>query len=103
MADLRKWLEALYPRSGGTSTSAMKENPTPTWADLTNLLLIELLKKQGKQLCKLIERNENKDEDDSCSPFNKLTHYHPPTYNRAADLQAFEEQICDMEKLFDAH
>ena len=101
MADLRKHLEALRPGNGGASTSAVGKNPTPTRADLTNLLLIELLEKQGDQLRKLSERNENKDEDDNSSLFNKLTNHHPPTYNGAADPQAFEEWIRDMEKLFD--
>jgi len=65
MVELRKLLEALYLRSGGPSTSTIWENLTLTRVYLTILLLIELLKKQGKQLRKLNEKKEYKHEDDN--------------------------------------
>ena len=45
MANLRKHLEALCLENWGSSTSVVVENPTPTRADLINLLLIKLLQK----------------------------------------------------------
>ena len=45
MADLRKRLEAFCPRNGDALIGAMGKNPTPTGADLTKLLRIELLEK----------------------------------------------------------
>ena len=102
MANLRKFLKPLHPRNGGASTSVVGENPAPTGADLTNLLLIELLEKRVEQLHKLRQKKETKDEDDSSSLFNKLINLHLPTYSGEADSQAFEEWIHDMEKLFDA-
>ena len=83
MSNLRKWLEALHPENEGTLTGVVRENPKPIRADLTNVLLIELLKKHGEQLHKLSEREENKDEDDNSRLFNKLANHHPPTYNGA--------------------
>jgi len=41
IADLRKLLEGLRPTNGGVSASVVGESPTPTGADLTNLLLID--------------------------------------------------------------
>jgi len=52
---------------------------------------VGLPKKRSEQLYKLSKKKEDRDEDDSSSLFNKQTNLHPPTYNRAADPQAFEE------------
>ena len=90
ITDLRKRLEGLRPGNGGTSTSPMGESPTCTGANLTNLLLIKLLEKQGEQLRNLSKKKETKDEDESSNLFNKLTNLHPPTYNGAADPHAFD-------------
>jgi len=44
----------------------------------------------------LSANKENKDEDDNASMFYKLINLRPPTYNRAADTQAFKEWIWDI-------
>jgi len=48
------------------------KKPTPTGADVTNLLLIELLEKQSEKLQKLNKKKENKGDDDSFTLFKKL-------------------------------
>ena len=50
MAAFRERLEALRPRNGNGSRSQIDETNPPTGAELTNLLLLELLQKQGEQL-----------------------------------------------------
>jgi len=69
-------------------TSASAEHPTPTRVDLTNLLLIKLLEKQGKQLRKLSEGKDNKDEQDGFYLFNKLANLHPYNHNGVDNSQA---------------
>jgi len=63
------WLEeafrCLSTKARGPSTSHTGENPTRTKANLTNLLLIELLQKQSDQLWRLSKNEETKDEEDS--------------------------------------
>ena len=48
MASLREQLEALHPRNGHGSRSHMDETNPSTRAKPTNLLLLELLQKQGE-------------------------------------------------------
>ena len=50
MSTFREWLEALQPSNGNTSRGQVEETNPPTRVELTNLLLLELLQKQGKQL-----------------------------------------------------
>ena len=50
MAALRERLEALRPQNGNGSHSQIDETNLPTGTKLTNLLLLEMLQKQGEQL-----------------------------------------------------
>jgi len=50
MSTFRKWLDALRPKNGNGFRNEVEETNPPTRADLTNLLLLELLQKQGEQL-----------------------------------------------------
>ena len=50
MASLRERLETLRPRNGNRSHSEVDETNSPTGAELTNDLLLELLRKQREQL-----------------------------------------------------
>ena len=50
MAALRERLEALRPWNGNGSRSQIDETNPPSGAELTNLLLLEMLQKQGEQL-----------------------------------------------------
>ena len=47
MSHFRERLEALHPRNGNGSRSQVEETNPPIGAELTNLLLLELLQKQG--------------------------------------------------------
>jgi len=58
MADLREPLDALLPGNRGPLISHIGENPSPYGANLTNLLLIELLEKQSEQFQK--DRNQGR-------------------------------------------
>jgi len=50
MLALRERLEALCPQNGNRSRSQIDETNPPTGAELTNLLLLRMLQKQGEQL-----------------------------------------------------
>ena len=50
MVALREQLEALRPRNGNGSRSQIDETNSPMGNELTNLLLLEMLQKQGEQL-----------------------------------------------------
>ena len=50
MSSLKEQLEALRFRNGNGSRSQVDETNPLAGADLTNLLLLELLQKQGEQL-----------------------------------------------------
>jgi len=50
MISFRERLEALRPRNGNGSHSQVDETNPPTGAELTNLLLLEMLPKQREQL-----------------------------------------------------
>ena len=50
MSAIREQLEALRPRNENGSHSQIGEANPPTRAELTNLLLLEMLQKQGEQL-----------------------------------------------------
>jgi len=50
MSSLREWLEALRPRNGNASRSQVDETNPPAGPELTDLLPLELLQKQGEQL-----------------------------------------------------
>ena len=53
MFHFREQLEALHPRDGNGSRSQVDETSPSAGAELTNLLLLELLQKQGEQLQRL--------------------------------------------------
>ena len=87
----------------------MEKTKPPTGADLTNLLLLKLLQKQGEQLQrqnehlqKLVEAKEKKIEEDNSYKFKRFASHHPPIYDGTPDLKAFEDWIRGMEKLFNA-
>jgi len=49
MTSLRVRLEALRPKNENEFYSQVDKTDPPTGADLTNLILLELLQKQGEQ------------------------------------------------------
>ena len=72
MSSVTEWLEALRLRNGNGSHNLMDETNPPTEANLTNLLLLELLQTQGEQLRlqneqlqKLMEVWEKRVEEDN--------------------------------------
>jgi len=109
MSSFREWLEALCPRNGNVSLNQVVEIKPPTGAELTNLLLLELLQKQGEQLQhqkqhlqKLMDIKERKIEEDNSYMFKRFASHNPPVYDGTLDPQTFEDWIQGMEKLFDA-
>ena len=83
-------------------------NP-PTDAKLINLLLLEMLQKQGEQLRlqneqiqRLMEVREKRVEEDNSYMFKRFASHHLPIYNDTPDPKTFEDWIRGMEKLFDA-
>ena len=50
ISSLKERLEALRPRNGNGSCSQVDESNSAAGVDLTSLLLLELLQKQGEQL-----------------------------------------------------
>jgi len=85
-----------------------KTNPS-TGAELTNLLLLELLRKQGeqlrlqnKQLQKLMEIREKRVEEDNSYMFKRIASHHPPIYDGTPNPKTLEDWIRGMEKLCDA-
>ena len=83
------------------------ETHSPTGGDLTNLLLLELLHKQNKQiqrqseqLQRMIEARERAPKEDNSHVFKKLANHNPPMYNGPPDPKTFEDWIRGMEKLF---
>jgi len=106
MVALRERLEALRPRNGNGSRSQIDETNPLTGAELTNLLLLEMLQKQGEQLRlqnkkiqRLMEVKEKRAEEDNSYMFKQ---FHPPVYDGTPDPKTFEDWIRGMEKLFDA-
>jgi len=109
MAALSERLEALHPRNGNGSRSQINETNPPTGAELTNLLLLEMLQKQGeqlrlqnKQIQSLMEVKEKSAEEDNSYMFKRFASQNPPVYNGTPDPKTFEDWIRGMEKLFDA-
>ena len=87
----------------------MEEINPPIGADLTNLLLLELLQKQGEQLRlqseqlqKLMEVKEKRVGEDNSYMFKRLASHNPLIYDGITDSKNFEDWIRDMKKLFDA-
>ena len=81
-------------------------NP-PMGVDLTNLLLLELLQKQGEQLQqqneylkKLMEAKEKKIEEINSYMFKRFSSHNPPIYDGTPDPKAFKDWIRGVEKLF---
>ena len=77
-------------------------------AELTNLLLLEMLQKQSEQLRlqneqiqRLMEVKEKRAEEDNSYIFKRFASHHPPIYNGTPDSMTFEDWIRGMEKLFD--
>ena len=109
MATLRELLEALRPRNGNGSRSQIDETNPPTGTKLTNLLLLEMLQKQGEQLWlqneqirRLMVVREKRVEEDNSYMFKRFTSHHPPVCDGTPDPKTFEDWIRGMEKLFDA-
>ena len=107
-AHFSEWLEALRPRNGNGSRQVEETNP-PTTAELTDILLLGLLQKQGEQLHrqneylqKLMEVKERKVEEDNSYMSKRFASHNPPVYDGTPDPKAFEDWISGMEKLFDA-
>jgi len=107
MSSLREWLEALRPSNGNRSRSQEDKTNPPTGADLTNLLLLELLQKQGEQLWlqneqlqKLMEVREKRAKEHSSYMFKRFVSHHPPIYDGTPNPKTFEDWITDIEKLF---
>jgi len=108
MSALQERLEALHPQNGNGSRSQVNETNSLAGADLTNLLLLELLQKQGEQLRlqneqlqKLMEVREMKVEEDNSYMFKIFASHHPPIYDGVPHPKTFEDWIRGMEELFD--
>ena len=109
MSSFREWLEALCPQKGNGSHSFVDETNPPAGSDLTNLLLLDLLQKPGKQLRlqneqlqKLIEAREKTVEEDNSYLFRRFASHHPPIYDGTPNPRTFKDWIRVMEKFFDA-
>ena len=107
MSTFKEWLEALCPRNANGSRSQVEETNPPTRADLTNLLLLELLQKQGEQLQlqneqlqKLMEVRKRRNEGDNSYIFKRLASHNSPIYNGIPDSKTFKDWTRGMEKLF---
>ena len=97
MSTLQDRLEAVRPRNGNGPRSQVDETNPPTRAELTNLLLLEMLQKQGEQLRlqneqlqKLMEVREKRGEEDNSYTFKRFMNHHPPIYDGTPDPKAFE-------------
>jgi len=109
MASLRERLEAMSPGNGRGTTSQEVKVHSLIGGDVTNLLLLELIQKQNKQiqcqskqLQKMMETREKASLEDNSYMFKTLANIYPPTYDGAPNPKAFEDWIRGMEKLFDA-
>ena len=97
MSSLREWLEALCPRNGNGARGQVDETNPPAGAELTNLLLLELLQKKGEQLQlqneqlqKLTEVREKRVKEDNSYMFKRFASHHPPIYNGTPNPKTFE-------------
>ena len=109
MSSLREWLEALRPKNGNRSCCQVDETNPHAGAELTNLLLLELLQKQreqswlqNEQLQKLIEVQEKRVEANNSYMFKRFASHHPSIYDSTPNPKTFEDWIRGIEKLFDA-
>ena len=109
MAAFRERLETLRPRNGNGSCSHIGQTNPPSGAELTNLLLLEMLQKQGEQLRlqneqiqRFMDVKEKKVEEDNLYMFKCFASHHPPVYDGTPNPKTFEDWITGMEKLFDA-
>jgi len=98
MSHFRERLEAFQPRNGNGSRSQVKETNTPIGAELTNLLRLELLQRQGEQLQrpsdhlqKLMEARERKVEEDNSYIFKRFVSHNPPVHNGTPNPKTFED------------
>jgi len=103
MTAFRERLETLRPRNGNGSRSHIDETNPPSGAELTNLLLLEMLQKQGEQLRLqneqiqiLMDVKEKRAEEDNLYMFKRFTSHHPPIYNGTPDPKTFEDWIKGM-------
>jgi len=106
MASLQERLEAIHSSNGRGTSSREEETHSPARGDITNLLLLELLRKknkqirrQSKQLEKMMEARENSPMENNSYMF-KLANLNPPMYDGAPNPKAFKDWIQGMEKLF---
>jgi len=97
MSYFRERFEALCTRNKNESRSQVDKANPPTGAELTNLLLLELLQKQGGQLqCqneylqKLTEAKDRKVEDDNSYMFKRFASHNPPMYGGTPDPKTFK-------------
>ena len=67
-------------------------------AELTNLLLLEMLQKQreqlrlqNEQLQRLMEVQEKRVQEDNSYMFKRFAGYHPPIYDGTPDPKTFED------------
>jgi len=84
------------------------ETNPPTGAELTKLLLLEMLQKQGEQLQfqseqlqRLMEVQEKGVKEDNSYMFKRFASHHPFVYDGTPDPKTFDYWITGMEKLFD--
>jgi len=109
MTSIWETVEAMRPGNGRGNTSHEGETHPLTAADLTNLLLLELLQKQNEQIQRqskhlqlLAKAREKGRIKDNSHMFKTLANHNPPMYNSVTNLKAFEDWIRGMKKLFDA-
>jgi len=93
-------LEALRHRNGNGSRSQVDKTNPPTRDELTNLLLLEMLQKQGEQmrlqngqLQRLMEAWEKRVDEDNSYMLKRFASHHPLIYDGASDPKTFEDWI----------
>jgi len=95
----KEWLETLPPWNANGSRSHISETNPPSGVELTNLLLLEMLQKQGEQLRpqkeqiqRLMDVKEKRAEEDNSYMFKRFAGHHPPVYDGTPDPKTFNEQ-----------
>ena len=99
MSTFRERLEALHPWNGNGPFSQVDETNPPTGAELTKLLLLEMLQKQGEQLRlqneqsqRLMEvREKGVQEDNFYMLKRRFASHQLPIYDGTLDPKTFED------------
>jgi len=93
MASFQERLEAIRSESERGNTGQEGETYPLVVEDLTNLLLLELVKKQNEQiecqsehLQRMIEAREKGPMEDNSYMFKKFANHNPPKYDGAPNL-----------------